>query len=356
MKSSQVEDPSVRPFASPSFNHIDYLNSVLPPFAVSTSSQNAKQPDNKPSLAETSAKTQTLLSHLSANTTRMSDTLTQLTDEIIRGGSRLAYEVEVLRGDTIGLSEALTEGLSQDIKKFVLRSHTDKSSELADDVKDKSVTQASHDGEVVHGHSTSSGKYMEDPPYVSQLRTLSTVKDRLEAVVKVFGEAMEWALSPSEVSVTSSFISVSAPEPGLDTQTLEKKGQESAKRLREEILALLSSESSREASLEAAKQRVQQLQNLAQIWKGTAEEKARSKFVDGLAKLVEDHERIAKKEAEESEALRSVPRRVRTMSPSKHAGAGEHSNGLADFDETGRSTKQGGYGFMDHFQRMRNGL
>jgi hypothetical protein len=33
----------------------------------------------------------------------------QLTDEILRSGGRLAYEVEVLRGETIGLSETLTE-------------------------------------------------------------------------------------------------------------------------------------------------------------------------------------------------------------------------------------------------------
>ena len=38
----------------------------------------------------------------------------------------------------------------------------------------------------------------------------------------------------------------------------------------------------------AATERLEKLRNLATIWKGTAEEKARSRFLDGLARLIED--------------------------------------------------------------------
>jgi hypothetical protein len=104
-KSSHVADPTLQQFLAPSFDAADFLNTSLPSLATS-SSQSTRSQDV--SLTELSTQTQTLLSHLSAHTTRLTNTLTQLTDEILRSGSRLAYEVEVLRGETLGLSEALT--------------------------------------------------------------------------------------------------------------------------------------------------------------------------------------------------------------------------------------------------------
>src|SRR6202012_2923462 len=69
--------------------------------------------------ADLSSQTQDLLSQLNAHTTRLSAILTQLTDDILRSGGRLAYQVEVLRGETIGLTETLTDGLKDDITRFV---------------------------------------------------------------------------------------------------------------------------------------------------------------------------------------------------------------------------------------------
>lgn len=43
--------------------------------------------------------------------------------------------------------------------------------------------------------------------------------------------------------------------------------------------------------LATAKARVQELRDVCEIWKGTSEERARGKWVDGLEAVVEDRER-----------------------------------------------------------------
>ena len=114
-KSSHVADPSLLPFIQPAFDPADHLNALLPSLAFPSS----QSKPNAVSLSELSIQTQSLLSQLNAQTTRLSTVLTQLTDDILRSGGRLAYEVEVLRGETVGLSEALTDGLRPDVEKFV---------------------------------------------------------------------------------------------------------------------------------------------------------------------------------------------------------------------------------------------
>src|SRR6266516_626914 len=114
-KSQYVSDAALKPFLSPSFNPADFLNANLPQLSVSSTSSQPLRHAPIP-LAELSTQTQTLLSHLGAHTTRLSSALTQLTDEILRSSSRLAYEVEVLRGETLGLSETLTDNLKDDIE------------------------------------------------------------------------------------------------------------------------------------------------------------------------------------------------------------------------------------------------
>lgn len=356
-KSSHLDDIAFQPFLSPSFDHAHYLNSVLPALSVTASSQTSKQPGHV-SLAELSAQTQTLLSQLGASTSRLSSTLTQLADDIIRTGSRLVYEVEVLREDALGLSEALVEGLSDDVKKFVPQGLSVKRITNGDhQMKFNRSTEETIEGigDMPQG-GNSPGEIIEPdvPRYILQLRTLTTVKNRLESVVKVFGEAMEWTLPPSEVSVASSFISVSAPEPGSESYSQEEKGQEIAKKLRKEIAELVSEESRGRKGIEVAQSRVEQLRELAQVWKGTAEEKARTRFVDGLAKLVEDRQKSIQREAADRGSRDRGSPLGRAMSPS---GSREAQNStVADSGQVGSSSRQGGYGFIDHLQRIRGGL
>jgi len=331
-KSTHVSDPALQPFLNPSFDPAEYLNATLPSLQSSNSSQSAR---GSVPLAELSTQTQTLLSHLSAHTTRLTTTLTQLTDEILRSGSRLAYEVEVLRGETLGLSEALTEGLQDDIVKFVPGG------------LDQELTRKQSKATDTNGHRRRSSTItvpktpvreevpaIVDPPYIQKLRTLTLVRSRLETVIKTFGDAMAWTFPPSEVSVTSSFLSVSAPEPGSEMHSTEEKGQQVSKKLRDEIADLLIGEDPVDG-IEAAAKRVEELKELAIVWKGTAEERARTKFVDNLAKMVEDRHRDLLREAEQDTRLRQ---RVET---------------LEEEVSSGDSKPQSGYGFLSQLQKLR---
>lgn len=81
---------------------------------------------------------------------------------------------------------------------------------------------------------------------------------------------------------TSSLISVSAPNVDPD---LEAKGQAALARLKQEVLDMLE-----RGDTVAAKARVKELRGVCEIWKGTSEERARGKWVDGLEIIVEDRE------------------------------------------------------------------
>ncbi|KAI6710086.1 hypothetical protein B2J93_1642 [Marssonina coronariae] len=331
-KSTHVADPALQPFLEPSFDPADYFNATLTPLQSSGASQSAR---GAVPLAELSTQTQTLLSHLSAHTTRLTSTLTQLTDEILRSGSRLAYEVEVLRGETLGLSEALTDSLQEDVMKFVPGG-------LDQELAQRPAMVAEANGNRRRSSTITVPKMpvheeapaIADPPYIQKLRTLTLVQMRLENVIKTFGDAMAWTFPPSEVSVTSSFLSVSAPEPGSEMHSTEEKGQQVSKKLRDEIADLLIGEDPVEG-IEAAAKRVEELKGLATVWKGTAEERARTKFVDNLAKMVEDRHRDLLREAEQDARLR---KRVET---------------LEEEVSSGESKPQSGYGFLSQLQKLR---
>ena len=288
-RSSHVSDPSLHPFLQPTFDPAEYLNATLPLLSLSSLSRPLKQ-NQSASLADLSSRTQDLLSQLNAHTTRLSAILTQLTDDILRSGGRLAYEVEVLRGETIGLTETLTEGLKGDVEKFLPGGLS-----LAETVqeKDEEVPSTEQDEEQGTPTADEPEKTQDQPDdltpeYITQLRTLTLVRSRLESVIKIFGEAMHWTLPPSEVSLTSSLISVSAPEPGSDSASREERGKEFANSLRTEISDLIVGSDDTKTGAEAAAVRIQALRDLAQVWKGTAEEKARTKFVESLVKLAEE--------------------------------------------------------------------
>lgn len=281
-KSSHVSDSSIQPFLQPDFDPATYLNSTLS--ALSTSSTKDRGGRAVP-LAELSSQLQASLSQLNAQTSRLSNALTQLTDEIVRSGSRLAYEVEVLRGETTGLADTLQNDLRKDMEILAPQyplAHSQTRQELTAAAANESRMGASSPMGVA--------ATAPEPEFLIQLRTLSTVRGRLDAVIKTFGSAMQWPIAPSELSLASSLISVSAPESGDDSRSREEKGKEFAESLRSEINALLSTGAE---GLEAASARVGELRNLAEVWKGTAEEKARFKLVDALQKLVDNKEKTA---------------------------------------------------------------
>lgn len=325
-KSTHVSDPALRPFLQPTFDPADYLNSTLPSLALSS-----RPSKGAVSLADLSSQTQDLLSQLNTHTSRLSTVLTQLTDDILRSGARLAYEVEVLRGETIGLGEALTDGLKPDVEKFLPGGISLDSIKLEDENNDTQADDVT-ENEATKDESKTVEEDTGTPSYISQLRTLTLVRSRLESVIKVFGEAMQWTLPPSEVSLASSLISVSAPEPGSDNHSREEKGREFAENLRSEITDLITGSESSESGQETAMIRIQALRDLAQVWKGTAEEKARIKFIDSLVKLAEDRQ---KARGSTSQRQRPGQSSSNSKAPAQH--------------------KSGG-GFLDNLSRIRGNI
>ncbi|RYC62464.1 hypothetical protein CHU98_g3735 [Xylaria longipes] len=357
-KSAHVSDPFLQSFLSPTFSPADYLNSTLP--SLQTSPRN-----NDPSLvplAELSAQAQTQLSQLNAHTTRLTNTLTQLTDEILRSGSRLAYEVELLRGEALSLSEALTDTLHDDVVKFVPAGLQEQAVETrgADTFPSQpaSTSQRRISGavpppattieETSQGATDGTVRDSTDPAFISQLQTLTLVRSRLDTVVKTFGDAMEFVFPPSELSVSSSFLSVSAPEPGSQDRSTEEKGQKVLRQFREEISGLLSNAGSDPVEgIERAARRIEELKELTTVWNGTAEEKGRTKFIDSLAKMVEDRHKELMREMEQTGR-----RDGRTDGESGHRRLANGSLDAAASESRGLS----GYGIMSQLQRLRTGL
>ncbi|OAA43747.1 hypothetical protein NOR_04322 [Metarhizium rileyi] len=341
-KSAHTSDEFLRDFLDPSFDPAVYLNASLPPLAAKQASSHA---GNAVPLTELSAQAQTLLSQLNTQTTRLSNTLTQLTDDILRSGSRLAYEVELLRGETLSLSETLHETLKEDIEVFIpggleLNHEPKKEAAKRDEAEDleKQGIDASPTADA--DAATSANDDSADPEYIRQLQTLTLVRSRLESVIKTFGDAMDFTFPPSEVSVSSGFLSVSAPEPGSEQQSSEEKGQKVLQRLRDEIADLLGGEDPVQG-IESAAARIEELKELAIVWKGTAEEKGRSRFIESLAKMVEDRHRDLVREMDQ--ATRREGRGTGAQAR-KQEGTGEEAKVL------------GGFGLISQLQKLRSGL
>ncbi|KAF1986247.1 hypothetical protein K402DRAFT_333109 [Aulographum hederae CBS 113979] len=299
VKSPHVSDASLQPFLADSFDPADYLNSVLPSLSTSSNQNQNSRPQNLPSvpLGDLSSRTQSLLSQLNAQTTHLSTILTQLTDDILRSGGRLAYEVEVLRGEAIGLSESFNDTLQVDIKRFNPSGiSTLPISPIAEDGSVRSPSIAAPP--VVSQAPTP--KPSSQPPDLTHLQTLTLVRARLDKVISTFGSALNWPLPPSELShgIPSSIISVSAPSDstaGNDSQAREAKGKEFMDKTRSEISDLLASghidDGSEGDKYATAQAKIEELRDLAGVWKGTAEEKARLRFVESLVKLAEEKQR-----------------------------------------------------------------
>ncbi|KUI67600.1 hypothetical protein VM1G_03387 [Cytospora mali] len=403
-KSAHTSDPFLQSFLNPAFDPAEHLNAALPPLQGSSSSlRSSSLPSAAKTsvpLAQLSSEAQDLLTQLNAHTTRLTNTLTQLTDDILRSGSRLAYEVELLRGETLGLAETLAdEGpLREDLERFVpagarAASHAppppSASARRASLVsahapaaplgggggggggggeKDSpvpvtpatAVEKKPEDAAGVKaGEGQGQGQGEGEPQYISQLRTLTLVRSRLDSVIKTFGDAMEFTFPPSEFSVSSGFLSVSAPDfPDMHSATreqisTEEKGQQVLRKIRDEVSGLLARGNPQPVKgVEDATRRVEELKELAGVWKGTAEEKGRQRFVENLARMVEDRHRELVREAEmaREQALRE------SRSRQDDGGGSRRDQGGSSEATATESKGLGGYGFMKKWQDLRGGL
>lgn len=331
-KSPHVSDPIVQPFLQPDFDPATFLNNSLPSLSLST-----RPPPGTANITDLSSQTQSLLAQLNVQTARLSTSLTQLTDEIIRSGGRLAYEVEVLRGETTGLTDTLENGLKKDIELLApAHKDTEKEKDSTDTMTEKDAA-AANTNPAPTTHSTP-----EQPSYLENLRTLSTLRERLDTVIRVFGAATAWPVAPSEVSSggASSFISVSSPEANEETRNLEEKAKAYTDTLRSEIADLLSNPNDA-AGLSAGSARVEELRVLAEVWKGTAEEKARGRVVEGLRKMVEEKQKsVGKGNGNKAGGQATQPQRGVDMR-------------YGDLDSRGA---EGGYGFLQGLRDWKDGM
>lgn len=263
------------------FDPVQFLNETLPALNLTNQVSSSKQ-TRTTILQSTSTDVQAFLLKLNTHSVRSSSDLTVITDEILRGGNRLAYEVEVLRGDVSNLYELLTDSLKEDISRFVFDEATQQTADsLTAEVTDAPALGVRDDDTTIR-----------DPEFIRQLRLLGNVKSRLEAVIHVFGEALKWPIAPSEVSMATSLISVSAPEFGMASSSEDDKARDYTKKLRDGIIEVLDSDGGGLAGLEAASNKVNDIRDLSQLWKGTVEERARNRVVEGLANLVEERKKL----------------------------------------------------------------
>ena len=285
-----LSDPSLRSIISPTFSPIDFLNATLP--SVTTSKQ---QQQSASSLSSVASRTQSHISALNAQCSRLSSALTTITDEILRASSRLAYEVELLRGEALSLADALSSrgDLNHAITKFV-PAGLDSSAHLAEDpllpLPNKDSPQGRNPQKTIDTHhnvrDATTGISMTEPEALPRLRMLLHVRAQLQTVIQRFNLALSFPLPPSLLTTTaSSLISINPPNQDPD---LESKGQAALSRIRHEVLDLLADDEGRGAGLERAKERIADLRELCTIWKGTEEDKARRKWVDGLEQMVDE--------------------------------------------------------------------
>ncbi|KAK0635148.1 hypothetical protein B0T17DRAFT_502722 [Bombardia bombarda] len=329
-KSPHVADPFLQEFLNPSFDAAAYLNAILPPLqpSSSSSSSSSRSSQNAVPLADLSIQAQSVLSKLNAHTTRLTTTLTQLTDDILRSGSRLAYEVELLRGETLSLAESLSEGLHDDIANPTTTTPRNPENPPPSTTTTTTTTPAPAPNE---------------PPYITQLRTLTLVRARLDSVIKTFGDAMEFVFPPSEISVSSSFLSVSAPDAGGDNHSTEEKGQQVLRALREEIVGILARNADPIRGIEQAARRIEDLKELNKVWRGTAEEKGRARFIESLARVVEDRHRDLLREIEQQQVRRDGGGRAGGGEGERKGGGG---GGEGDQSSSSHAENKGGMAGM----------
>ena len=166
---------------------------------------------------------------------------------------------------------------------------------------------------------------------------------------------MDFVFPPSDMSVSSSFLSVSAPEPGSAQQSVEEKGQEVLQSLRREVSAFLADQQDPVGGIERAAQRVEQVKELTSVWRGTSEEKGRARFVESLARMVEERHRelLREMELQQKQAGRRDGGKG-TTTPEETRSRKGNALAVADPAAGGESKLySSGYGLL---QRIRGGL
>ena len=196
------------------------LPPLQPPAKLST-----HRPTSAVPLSTLSSQTTTLLSTFDYQTQRLLTTLTTLTDEILRLSPRLAYSIDLLRSDVASL------------------------------------------GEELHGHAAAAVEGAgQKPGGLERLEMLATVRERVEEVVRVFGEAMDWRIDG---------------DGGEDGEESRGKSGGRGKDPADEVVFLLAS-----GDLESAREKVQALRVLAGVFEGTVEGPARMAVVEALDERV----------------------------------------------------------------------
>ena len=320
---THLSDPLLAPFLTPVFSPTSYLNSTLPSAPSTTTKPSST---TLSSLASLTSQTQSQINTLSAQTARLGTTLTALTDDILRCSSRLAYEVELLRGEASGLVEALEDDGEKDdslgaaMKKFMPPASTSATAEGLSEDAAKQLKSAPNDA---------------TKETLDRLRTLLHVKARLQQTTQTFNSALSFPMPPSLLASTaSSIISISAPDASTNATQDEQRGQAAIRNMRREITDLLTQGNEGEIK---ARKRIEDLREIVSIWKGTSEEKARGKVVDGLEALVEE----------------AVEKRVKASGRTKAPAGGI---GLPIHEESRSSSAAGGAskgGFLGGLQRLR---
>ena len=336
---SFLSDPTLAPFLSETFSAKTYLNDTLPPLlppsslkisgTPSSSSKSGTEP-----LSALSSKATTLLSTLDLQTQRLLSTLQSLTDEILRLTPRLGYEVDVLRSDVLSLSTTLTGVGSGGADDDHLAAHIQG---FTDDAK---------------------------PEVLAKLEMLSTVRARMEDVVRVFGNAMDWPLttsdppSPTMPPVADVDVDVareralSRPRTPSPIRALEESHKKTPKKAGgsgthpiEDVLYLLSC-----GDLPAARAKVGELRELCKVFENTVEGPARSAVVEALeARIDEEEEKMKKKRKSQEHASRGGA----VAGDIDERGGAEEEKSEASGWSGGRD---GYYGLINQLSRMRGNM
>ena len=345
--SALLADPILAPFLGPSFSTINYLNTTLPPLlppsiALPTSKSDRVQlpPIHNPSaipLSQIHPKTTTLLSTLDVHAHRLIGQLQTLTDEILRVTPRLSYEVEVLRGGVVSLGEDL-ERVGTKVARF-----------------DPSHSAPTTGGLEVKGHK---------PEVLKRLEMLCMVRERLEEVIAIFGEAMSWPLPLTAVGQDPGIRANSpspyspAPSPPAFIKELNKMSNAATKASNKTINPAAEISYLLAANLVSqARDRIEELRLLAGVFKGTIEGDARLDLVDTLAKQVTQAEE--KCSAKEEGIVQPRSRRKEDDMVADHStGARTESKDDTNNNNTHGANalgvgREGYYGLINQLQRMR---
>ncbi|KAF8421453.1 hypothetical protein EV426DRAFT_609296 [Tirmania nivea] len=372
--STLLADPILIPFLAPSFSVVNYVNSTLPPLLPPSTTlptqpkhdtkaqlqQQLSQPSHLNSnhnalpLSQIHPKITALLSTLDIQTHRLITHLQNLTDEILRVAPRLTYEVEVLRGGVVGLGEDL-EKVGCKVAKF---------SPLAP----KESSDSTSDG--------GDGLNNTKPEALRRLETLSTIRARLEEVIAIFGEAMNWPLPvPTSESITHNTNSnlgvnspsyynlspVPSPPPFIkEMNKTNNAAKASTKTINPtaEISYLLAAN-----LVPQARSRIEELRLLAGVFKGTIEEDTRLELVEELDRRVREVEKLRDfrdKGFSAKEERMVMPQRARKEEAFREETSGDIGGGRIDSKDEHNTVasgfgvgREGYYGLINQLQRMR---